>query len=89
MKLESGAQAGKLGSDACVCNAAMHLGLVVESCAAADRFARRSFEVNTEEGKVAQGDKDSKLEVRGGHPESTFGRWAHWSCGVFFERVHA
>ena len=53
-------------------------------------IAARDFEVQDESDQFVQGDKkDSKLEVRGGHPESTFGRWAHWSCGVFFERVHA
>ena len=47
-------------------NAAMHEGIVFECCAVADRCARGTSEVNGEEGKLGEGDKDSKLEVRRG-----------------------
>ena len=66
-------------------NAAMREGIVFECCAVADRCAPGTSEVNGEEGKLGEGDKDSKLEVRGGYSD----HWAQWSCGAFFERVCA
>ena len=43
-------------------------------------------EVKDANEKVVLGDtEDSKLEVRGGYSD----HWAHWSCGVSFERGRA
>ena len=49
-------------------SAAMHLGIVVESCvlSSCGSIRTRSLEVSAEKGKVVQGDKDSTLEVRAG-----------------------
>ena len=65
MKLESGAQTGKLRNEVCVSNAGIRLGFVFNFCAVADRFPRVEVQ-DTKEKAVLGNQEHSELEVRGG-----------------------
>ena len=59
-------QAWKRRDAVCVCKAAMHFGIVFESCAVADRFPRVEVQA-TKEKAVLGNQEHSELEVRGGN----------------------